>query len=171
MFNNPNGLMFLNRNRTIDTFGNDKTGKIQYKFDQYGFRHSNNYNTHPEYVFFGCSALFGVGIDVSKRFTSKFNCWNFGLAGIYTENEILQTYSLFKKKNKFKCKVIFVWRDMSKVPAEILSEDSVFHCLPVSSKKRNHIRLLENLDYDTSGTHWGIKTHEKFSKLLWHFLK
>jgi len=170
MFNNPNKKMFLYRNREKNVWGKDSTTLIEYKFDEYGFRKQNNYHKKPEYVFFGCSLLFGIGIEPSKIFTNGLNCWNFGLAGSYTEQEILECYRLFTRL-KIKSNVIFVWRDYHAVPKQILDNENLYHCLPIRSEKKNHIRLMENLDFDVSGTHWGIQTHAKFHKLLCSFLK
>jgi len=171
MFKNPNSYMYEARNSTTDSWGKDSTGLIKYTFDQYGFRNQNNYNESPQYVFFGCSLLFGIGVDIENVFTKKFQCWNFGLAGRYTEDQILDCYSEFKKL-KIDCKVIFVWRNRDLLPDLNLGQDhKIYHCLPYRSKPKNHIRLMDNLDYDVSGTHWGIKTHQKFYKLLSHFLQ
>jgi len=151
-------------------WGKDTTGTILYEFDEFGFRKMNDYSRNPEYTFFGSSLLFGVGVPKEKLFTSAFNCWNFGLAGQYTEQEFIKCYESFKSL-ELKSKIVFVWRDIVKVPQNILAQEEIYHCLPVYSKEKNHLRLLENLDYDVSGTHWGAKTHSKFSTLLWHFLK
>jgi hypothetical protein len=168
MFKNPNEPMYNNRNQTVNSFGKDNTGLIKYTFDRFGFRDNNNYEIYPEYVFFGVSLLFGIGVDSKKTFSSKFNCWNFGLAGRYTEQQIIECYELFKKL-QVKTKIVFVWRDYDAIPSELLNDN--FHCIPLRSEKRNHVRLLEKLDHDVSKTHWGTKTHNKFYKILCHFLK
>jgi len=170
MFDNPNKKMFLYRNSKTNVWGKDSTALIEYEFDEYGFRKQNNYQKEPEYVFFGCSLLFGIGIETNKIFTKGLNCWNFGLAGSYNEQEILECYRLFTKLN-VKSNIIFVWRNFNKAPKHILDNQDIYHCLPIKSKPKNHIRLMENLDFDVSGTHWGIKTHAKFHKLLCSFLK
>ena len=38
MFENPNQEMYDHRNQTIDSWGNDSTGQVEYTFDKYGFR-------------------------------------------------------------------------------------------------------------------------------------
>ena len=170
MFENPNREMYNNRNLTVDSWGKDSTGLIKYTFDKFGFRNHNNYAITPKYVFFGCSVLFGIGVNTQDVFTSEFDCWNFGLAGTYTETEILDCYKEFKQ-TKIQSKVVFVWRDYDLIPKDILNNESVYHCLPLRSNKPNHVRLLSNLDFDVSGTHWGVKTHDKFYKILCYFLK
>ena len=53
MFQNNNLLMYELRNTTVNKFGNDQTGLISYKFDEYGFREGNNYKNNPYITFFG----------------------------------------------------------------------------------------------------------------------
>ena len=171
MFENPNQEMYDHRNQTIDSWGKDSTGQVKYTFDKYGFRNHNNYEVMPECVFFGCSLLFGVGVNTQDVFTSNFQCWNFGLAGRYTEDEILNCYTQFKKL-QIDSKVVFVWRSKESLPdLNMLDSGKIYHCVPYKSEHKNHLRLLECLDYDVSGTHYGPQTHKKFSKLLWYFLK
>lgn len=171
MFKNPNQYMYDHRDRTVRSWGKDSTGLIKYTFDQYGFRNHNNYDKTPEYVFFGCSMLFGIGVERQNVFSNQFNCWNFGLAGKYNESQILDCYRQFKLLD-INCKIVFVWRFRDSVPnLGLLNDDKIYHCLPYRSESKNHVRLLENIDYDVSGTHWGIKTHARFQKILWHFLK
>ena len=170
MFDNPNKYMYDVRGTHRKSWGKDSTGSVTYTFDQFGFRNHNNYDKSPSYVFFGCSVLFGIGVEKDEVFTSKFNCWNFGLAGKYTEEQIIECYHNFKK-TKIKAKVVFVWRNQESIPKNILDDVSVYHCLPFRSSSKNHLRLLKNLDFDASGTHWGVKTHDKFYKILCNFLK
>ena len=170
MFNNPNRYMYDVRGTDVNSWGKDSTGSITYTFDEFGFRNHNNYNKIPSYVFFGCSLLFGVGVEKNEVFTSRFNCWNFGLAGEYTESQIMDCYEEFKQ-TKIQSKVIFVWRDYDLIPKDILNNELVYHCLPLKSNKTNHVELLSHLDFDVSGTHWGVKTHDKFYKMLCYFLK
>jgi hypothetical protein len=170
MFDNPNKNMFLHRSSKIDAWGKDSTALIEYEFDEYGFRKQNNYQKEPEHVFFGCSLLFGIGIETKNIFTNGLNCWNFGLAGSYTEQEIIECYKRFTEL-QIKSNIIFVWRDFNSTPKHILDNQEVHHFVPINSKSKNHTRLMENIDFDVSGTHWGIKTHTKFHKLLCNFLK
>tara|TARA_R110002153_G_scaffold213579_1_gene366108 strand:+ start:436 stop:951 length:516 start_codon:yes stop_codon:yes gene_type:complete len=171
MFENPNPYMYEARNSTVDSWGKDLTCSIKYKFDQYGFRNFNNYEKKPDLVFFGCSLLFGIGVEKQDAFTSNFNCWNFGLAGKYTEGEILECYNQFQDL-KIDCKMVFVWRNKDWLPnLNFGDQNKIYHCLPFKNENKNHVRLLDYVDYDVSGTHWGIKTHQKFGKLLSSFLK
>jgi len=171
MFVNPNQDMYDQRNQTVSAWGKDNTGKIKYTFDQYGFRNHNDYKVSPKYVFFGCSLLFGIGVENQDVFTSKFQCWNFGLAGKYSEDEILECFNEFKKL-QIDCKIVFVWRNKDMMKGLTLPEgENIYHCLPYRSPHKQHLRLLQTIDHDASGTHFGPKSHLKFSKLLWHFLK
>jgi len=166
MFYNSNIAMKKLACKLVNKFAKDKTGKIQYEFDQYGFRKLNNYNKNPQYTFFGCSTLFGVGVQDNQIFTQQFeNFWTFGLAGKYTEDEIIENYKQFQKLG-IKSKVIFLWRDNTyKNYLKDLDTD-ILHCVPERNNKQNCIRLMNTIDYDVSKTHWGPKTHQKFYKLL-----
>ena len=77
MFNNCNEKMFSLSGQTVDKYGLDKTGQINYTFDKYGFREGNDYDQKPDYVFFGASTLAGIGVTEQKRFSRYFdNSWN-----------------------------------------------------------------------------------------------
>jgi len=171
MFNNPNKYMYDARGTQQRSWGKDLTGSVMYTFDEFGFRNFNDYQRTPDYVFFGCSLLFGIGVEKSKVFTNKFNCWNFGLAGKYNEAQVLDCYKRFKSLD-IDCKVVFVWRSRDSLPnSDLFGDDKIYHCLPYRSQSKKHIRLLQNIDHDVSGTHWGEKTHAKFGKILCYFLK
>lgn len=171
--------MFSLANNSVDKYGLDQTGKIIYKFDSYGFREGNDYNIEPSIVFFGCSYLIGIGVTINQRFSSYFNnSWNFGLGGEYIDKESLINYELFKKNyKKYKeCKIVFCWKseNIIQLKKSIMSiSKNIYHVVPVNLKLKNYklMRNLENIDYDISGTHYGPQSHQKFSKLLCHFLK
>jgi hypothetical protein len=181
MFNNCNKKMFFLANSSMDKYGLDQTGKIIYKFDSYGFREGNNYNIDPSIVFFGCSYLTGTGVNINQRFSSYFNnSWNFGLFGEYKEEELLVNYELFKKnyKDYNTRKIVFCWKSknsfqLKKLITSVDNNKNIYHTVPSNIKLKNYklLRNLENVDYDISGTHYGPLTHQKFSKLLWYFLK
>ena len=77
MFNNCNEKMFSLAGQTVDKYGLDKTGQINYTFDKHGFREGNDYAQKPDYVFFGASTLAGIGVIEQKRFSRYFdNSWN-----------------------------------------------------------------------------------------------
>ena len=168
-------------NSCVNKYGLDNTGKILYNFDSYGFREGNNYDIHPSIVFFGCSYLFGIGVRFNERFSSYFNnSWNFGLCGEYIEEESLINYKLFKKNYRgYKTyKIVFCWKSsntvqLKKLITSVDNNENIYHTIPTSLKLKNYklMRNLKNIDYDVSGTHYGPKTHQKFSKLLCHFLK
>lgn len=181
MINNCNKKMYSFSNCSLDRYGFDQTGKIIYKFDAYGFREGNDYDKKPSIVFFGCSYLTGIGVKPNERFSSYFNnSWNFGLFGEYKEEESLINYQSFKEKYKQykECKVVFCWKannidKLKKLITSIDNNKNIYHTAPCMLKLKSYklMRILENLDYDVSGTHYGPKTHKKFSKLLCHFLK
>ena len=181
MFNNCNKEMLSLAGSSVNKYGKDQTGKITYNFDSYGFREGNEYNIKPSIIFFGCSYLAGIGVGVNQRFSNYFdNSWNFGLCGKYTEEESLINYDSFKKscEEYTQCKIVFCWRStntstLKKLIMSIDNNKNIYHTIPSNLKLENYrlMRNLENIDHDISGTHYGPRTHLKFSKLLWHFLK
>ena len=172
MFQNNNLLMYELRNTTVNKFGKDQTGLISYKFDEYGFREGNDYKNNPYITFFGVSLLYGIGVNTQEKFSNYFeNCWNFGLAGKYTEEEIIQNYHDFKKL-QIDTKIVFVWRNNTyKKYLNDLNDNNILHCIPERINMPNCIRLMKPIDYDVSNTHWGPETHNKFYKLLCYTLK
>ena len=166
---------------SVDKYGNDQTGKIIYNFDTYGYREGNDYNTRPSVVFFGCSYVAGIGVKANERFTNYFDdSWNFGLFGTYTEEELIINHHSFKKSydDHARCKIVFCWKStdvdrLKKLITSIENDKNIYHTVPVDLKLKNYklMRNVENIDYDISGTHYGPRSHLKFSKLLWHFLK
>ena len=165
--------------KSVSNYGLDQTGKIVYKFDQYGFREGNDYNTQPNYIFFGASILAGIGVDQDQRFSMYMEpSWNFGLCGSYTENEIVLNYFSFmesyKLQNNFK--IIFCWKnsnikELEKLMNSVPNNENIFHCVPVKINRIRTCRYLENIDNGACGIHWGATTHKKFAKLLCQFLK
>ena len=65
---------------------------------------------------------------------------------------------------KLDTKIVMLWRDNSYIEYVKDLDKNILHCIP--HRKDNFMRLLDNIDYDVSNTHWGPKTHYKFSKLL-----
>ena len=166
---------------SVDKYGHDQTGKIIYNFDTYGYREGNDYNTRPSVVFFGCSYVAGIGVKANERFTNYFDdSWNFGLFGTYTEEELIINHHSFKKSydDHARCKIVFCWKStdvdrLKKLITSIENDKNIYHTVPVDLKLKNYklMRNVENIDYGISGTHYGPRSHLKFSKLLWHFLK
>jgi hypothetical protein len=84
----------LLKNKNLSNYGFDKSGKINYHFDEYGFR-NNNYNIKPNLIIFGGSIVFGIGIE--KKYTlgdaictilNKTH-WNLSYANYYYDNQII----------------------------------------------------------------------------------
>ena len=130
---------------------------------------------------FGCSYVAGIGVKANERFTNYFDdSWNFGLFGKYTEEELIINHHSFKKSydDHARCKIVFCWKStdvdrLKKLITSIENDKNIYHTVPVDLKLKNYklMRNVENIDYDISGTHYGPRSHLKFSKLLWHFLK
>lgn len=180
MFNNCNKKMLSLAGSSVDRYGLDQTGKVVYKFDSYGFREGNQYSNKPSVIFFGCSYLAGIGVTVNERFSNYFNSWNFGLYGSYTEEELLINYDLLKKnyKDYAQCKIVFCWKStnierLKKLIMSIENNKNIYHTVPIDLKLEDYklMRIVESIDHDVSGTHYGPESHLKLSKLLWHFLK
>lgn len=182
MFPNCNKLMYNFANKKTSKWGKDQTGKITYEFDKFGFRSGNDYNQNPKYVFFGASYLGGIGVPAQRRFSSYFeNSYNFGLMGKYTEDQTIQNYTRFLETFQTLCltKIIFCWKEQNKKKLQeyinsLPYKEQIFHCVPVKfecDKKIKLLRIMQPIDYDVSLTHWGPKTHKKFSNILCHFLK
>ena len=171
--------MFALSGKSLNKYGKDQTGKIVYRFDQYGFREGNDYKLQPTYVFFGASILAGIGVQKEHRFSNYIQpSWNFGLCGNYIEEESIQNYFSFvanyRYENNFK--VIFCWKNLEieklkRLISKVPDKENIFHCVPLKIEQKRTCLYLKNIDYDVSNTHWGPVTHEKFGKLLWQLLK
>ena len=159
-------------------FGKDSTGKINYKFNQQGFRSDIDFNFVPDYAFFGCSLVFGIGVTVENVFSSYFiSSQNYGLAGTYNNDDVYIILDAFLKSDLYSqhTKIVVVWTNRH---TENL--DTYYHNLKDYDIKHffcgeklpynNCYAMLKNLDNDVSATHMGPKTHQFFYKFLWSLL-
>jgi len=172
MLANCNEFLYNNRGKTLNTFGKDHTGLIRYTINNQGFRNQHDYTKAPKYAFFGCSSVFGIGVDEHDILTSHFkNSHNYGLAGIYSNNESVINLANFINSPLFDTdvKIIFFW-------TERLNENinDLIHQLPnrniinISQGKKyaNAINLPPQIDSDVSGTHPGTKTYAIWAKII-----
>jgi hypothetical protein len=166
--------MIQNKCQVLNSFGKDQTGLISYKFNDQGFRGNKDYNFIPEYAFFGCSIVFGIGVPIEDTFSYKFNnSQNYGLASRYDNRDVMTIVDKFVSSPLYSplVKIVVVWhsRDSSNLDTyyKNLKHFNIFHfycgdplpyerCFPV----------IKNLDYDVSGTHCGPKTHNFYYRVF-----
>ena len=158
---------------TVDTFGKDTTGKVLYTFNKQGFRSQFDYVTSPSVAFFGCSLMFGVGVDQDKIATSYFkNSHNYGLAGEYDNQDIYCTIDRFV--NSSLCRntpIVVAWhsRDSENLDQYYhqLAGHDIYHFF--CGEKLQHpncFKMIKNSDQDVSGTHMGPASHQTFNKIV-----
>jgi len=180
----PNKSQYSQAGLTIHKWGEDNTGKIEYKFNSLGYRSNIEYNFIPEYAFFGASCVFGTGVDENKIFSSYFtNAFNFGLQtselekygidGKYDHLDILSTLINFNHSQLFNnhTKVAVVWTDRPNQPVDKfinicnnILDFKLYHFKVGKHDSTLSINLKPNIDTDVSKTHGGPKTHK-----LWHY--
>jgi hypothetical protein len=171
---NPVPKMCVHQGKTISQFGRDTTGTIQYRFNQQGFRSDRNFDFVPDWAFFGCSFVAGIGVPIEQTFAAKFNnSQNYGVCGTYDNYEIRKIIQNFIDSDLFspQTKMAVFWTDRN---SELL--DKYYHELSHLNIKfffcgdplpyRHCYKVIKNLDLDVSGTHMGPKTHEFLYRLL-----
>ena len=175
MVNNANEPLFELRGQTFNKWGLDQTGLVSYRLNSQGFRSSRDYNWTPEYAFFGCSTVFGIGVDEDKTSVSYFpNSQNYGVAGNYLNRDSIINLTNFLNSPIYssKVKIIFFWVDRTEqedIPALIHETDNLIpNILHISqgSKHSKSINLMMHIDRDVSNTHPGPKTHKLWAKTL-----
>lgn len=166
--------MWNQHGKTVDTFGKDNTKTVIYNFNDLGFRSSKNFDFVPDYAFFGCSLVLGIGIDEDKTFASKFeNSQNYGICGSYDNSQIFQIIDNFLHSDLYApyVKMAVVWTERD---PELL-EDYYQRLLPYNfvhvfcGKPLPYPKcypMIKNLDWDASQTHMGVKTHQFLYKFL-----
>lgn len=167
--------MYKLRGQTVDKFGVDCTGQVEYQFNQQGFRSDLNFDTAPKHALFGCSLVFGIGVNSSDTAASLLpNTYNFGLAGRYNNNDIYQTIANYTNSALYcpNTKLCVVWtdRDPQSLPDIVASLGHLnlyhFFCGDIVSGAKR-FKFIKQIDHDVSQTHMGPKTHAVFAKILW----
>lgn len=167
--------MYNLRGQTVDKFGLDHTGCIKYRFNQQGFRSNLNFDATPKHALFGCSLIFGIGVNNSDTVASLLpNTYNFGLAGRYNNNDIYQTIVNYVNSDLYSLdtKMCVVWtnRDQQSLPYTVanLAHLNLYHffCGNIVPGIKC-FKFIDQIDYDISRTHMGPKTHAVFAKILW----
>jgi hypothetical protein len=171
--NHVSGMIQHSRS-TIYSFGKDSTGKIEYRFNQQGFR-GKNFDFVPEYAFFGCSMVFGIGVPENQTFVYSFpSSQNYGLAGRYDNHDVMLVLQRFISSDLYtsKSNLAVVWhiRDSKCLESfynQLCSYHNLVHffcgdplpyqrCFPVPRE----------MDQDVSSTHPGPKSHYFFHRVL-----
>jgi len=160
--------------KTLTSFGLDQTKSITYTFNHQGFRSNTDFKSVPDYAFFGCSLVLGIGVPIGDTFASQFtNSQNYGVAGTYTNADIFENIKNFINSPLYQpttCMAVF-WTDRD---PEML--DSYYHELNNISlihffcgtplPYTNCYSMVPNIDYDVSNTHIGPTTHKFIYKIL-----
>lgn len=158
----------------VNKFGQDQTGNIVYKFNKQGYRSDVDFDFVPDFAFFGCSLVFGVGVPVDKTFAYLFDkSQNYGMAGHYSNSDIFESLKNFLERpgHSLATKIAVVWH--SRDPHNLepyyqhLAPHKILHFFcgnPLPYKLC--YPMIPNLDLDVSGTHFGPKSHRAFWRLL-----
>ncbi len=165
--------------QTVNQFGLDQTGIIDYQFNQQGFRSLVDFDFVPNHAFFGCSSVFGIGVAYNYIFPSMFPLsHNYGLAGIYNNDDaflIVDNYLHSSAFNKATKKFVY-WVNRNTESLDLYSRQlsklgfiQAF-CGDKMSYK-NCFSGVPNVDADVSNTHMGISTHLITYKLLCKLFK
>ena len=185
----PDKSMLAYADSTVLTYSYDQTNTVNYQFNKSGFRNHHECDFIPEYVFFGCSTVFGVGVASDKIFSSYFNNYfNFGLEtddskkfnlpGPYNNLDILSTLIDFNNNllytNQTKCAVLWTDRDNEDVDLIIkdcnsISINLVHFKIGLHNSKLSQ-NLLPQVDSDASKTHGGIKSHKLWAYQIYKTL-
>lgn len=166
--------MWSQHGKTVNSFGKDNTKTIDYHFNDFGFRSSKNFDFVPDYAFFGCSIVLGIGVDESKTFASQFkNSQNYGVCGSYDNAQIFQTIENFLASDLYSphVKMAVIWTDREPEKLEHYYQQLVpykfvhLFCGQPLAHPRCY-PMIRNLDWDASSTHIGEKTHQFLYKFL-----
>jgi len=168
--------MYNCRGQTVDQFGLDTTGLIQYQFNQQGFRSNQDFDFVPAWAFFGCSFVAGIGVSIEQTFASKFaNSQNYGVCGTYYNEHIHKIIQSFLNSKLFspKTKMAVFWTDrdcelLDDYYQELSHLDMRFFFCGTPLLYPKCYKLIHNMDLDVSGTHMGPKTHEFLYRILCH---
>ena len=166
------------RGQTVNCWGKDHTGLIEYRFNSQGYRHAQTYNWPAEWAFFGNSIVFGVGVPEPDILTSYFDhCQNYGLSGHYMNHHSVTNLTNFLESKCFtpQTRIVFFWIERYSEDVGALIQQVKYmspQCLNIgfgshgSSHWPGVINLMPNRDSDVSGTHPGPRTHEMWAKTI-----
>lgn len=160
--------MWNSRGLSVDRYGLDQTGKIQYRFNDQGFRSDCTMDFVPDYAFFGCSFVAGIGVPVEQIFANLFsNSHNYGVCGEYLNSSTFEIIQSFVKSpmyhDKIKMAVFWTDRDQEVLDSyyQQLNHLPLLHFFCGTSLPYDNCHtMIKNLDWDVSNTHIGPKTHK-----------
>jgi len=166
--------MIQHQDQTINCFGHDQTETINYQFNKQGFRSNVDFNFVPDYAFFGCSSVFGIGVSDKFIFPNMFNrSHNYGVAGNYNNDDIfliIENYlNSMAYSNSTKKFIYWTNRNTESLDyySQKLSEQGFIQAFCGDKMPyKNCFASFPNIDSDISGTHMGAKTHLITYKLL-----
>jgi len=162
------------RGQTLTQFGKDTTGLISYPFNQQGFRSPTDFDRAPDHAFFGCSLVFGVGVDQQHIFPSLFeNSHNYGLAGNYDNHDVMTVLEQFVASGFYndQTRMAVIWhsRDSDCLPEfyDRLRQYNIvhFYCGTPLVQPRCYA-CPPQMDQDVSQSHPGPRTHLLISRML-----
>lgn len=166
--------MWHSRGLTLDKFGQDQTGQILYRFNDQGFRADGVWDFVPDYAFFGCSIVAGIGVPIEQTFASMFaKSHNYGIAGEYSNASTLQIIQAFVHSKVYSknTKMAVIWTDRN--PEHLDSYLAQLCDLPMihffCGELLNYphcYKMVANIDWDASGTHPGPRTHRLLHGIL-----
>ena len=179
---------FGQANKILYNYGQDSSGLIEYKFNSLGFRSHTEFNYVPDFLIFGGSTNFGVGVDfnscywsiISKKEGYKF--WNCSYANFSYTNEIIYNTILSTPDEFHDTPIIVQWVGHGYDPSDNLLPYEYAQLVKLKfskvvnllidgdEEKTDAVRLnfdLVNpprLDTDSNGFHPGEKTHYSLAK-------
>jgi hypothetical protein len=167
-------MAWQHREQTVQTWGKDNSGKIEYRFNSQGYRHSQTYDWPAAWAFFGNSIVFGIGVNESQILTSYFDrSQNYGLAGQYMNHHSVTNLANFLQSPccTTQTRIVFFWIDRPDEDVDnLISQVQLLapQCLNISSgqKRPGAINLVPAQDQDASGTHPGPRTHKIWAKTI-----
>lgn len=175
MLNNCFQPAYEARGTTVNKWGKDSTGLIEYRFNNHGFRSDNDYLKSPEYAIFGSAVVFGVGVPAEQSLCSLLlRCQNYGLSGNYFNHHSVTNLKAFLNSPLYSTdtKIVFFWidrpgvEDIESMINEVNSLNVKILHINQGEKIPGAINLIPHVDLDVSGTQPGPKTHIIWAKII-----
>jgi hypothetical protein len=166
--------MIQYQGQTVNRFGLDQTGTIDYQLNQQGFRSPTDFDFVPDYAFFGCSSVFGIGVAHNDIFASMFpQSHNYGLAGAYNNDDaflIIDNYLHSSAFNKSAKKFVY-WTNrntesLDRYSRQLSELGFIQSFCGDRMPYKNCFPGIADVDADVSATHMGPATHLITYKLL-----
>ena len=175
-------------NKTLHHYGYDKSGQIEYKFNNLGFRSYTEFDYSPDFILFGGSTNFGIGVEFNFCYWSiiakekQYKFWNCSYASFRYTNKMIYNTMLSTPSKFNDIPMIVQWVGHNYDPTDVLKPHE--YAQLVKQKFPKVINLLidgdeektelitanfelvnpPRLDTDRDGTHPGPKTHYSLAK-------